>query len=477
MQRGIDMPHSLIFALDKTQSNEKGAGGSKTYRAIASTAALDRDKEVLLPKGVITENFLKNPVMLFIHQYKQVPVGKVTKIDVTKDAVSFEFEFADTEVAKEVQNLYDNGFMNAFSVGLYPQKSFWVEENTPEKFEVTYPDGSKDVIDLGAYKEKPHRVVTSWELLEISPVPVPSNPEALLLRAKEDILRKCVSENMSKGVQQIVSASLDLRLDDLKHLLDEFVADAKDVSVSSVIAYKETLVDVEKDWDPLRAQASLAKFATPDGKGDKDSIDWGLYAQGFAYVDLEHAEKLSSYKFAHHHVVDKDIVAIFKGVAKAMATLLKDKAGLGEDAKGVYEHLAAHYKDAGIECPEFDADYTEDQLKAIEEGTSWKSDESDNPEDPENVDDPADKGADDQALKEINNTLKEFDELIKLRFALLTDTLDTILDLVKQIKAAKSGDSEDPESDDDDPDAGDPEKSLEEQLKSLSDFLSSSSEK
>jgi len=467
------MSHSLIFSLEKTQSNVKsGDGSEKTYRAIASTAALDRDKEVLLPKGVLTENFLKNPVMLFIHNYKQVPVGKVTKIDVTKDAVAFEFSFADTEIAKEVQSLYDNGFMNAFSVGLYPQKSFWIDEGTPSKFEVTYPDGSKDVIDLGAYKEKPHRIVTSWELLEISPVPVPSNPEALLLRAKEDILRKCVDTNMSKGVQQIISASLDARLGDLKTLLDTFVAGAKDVSVSSVIEYKETLVDVEKDWDPLRAQASLAKYSTPDGSGEKDAIDWGLYSQGFAYVDLEHAEKLSSYKYAHHHVLDKNVVAIFKGVAKSMAQLLKDKASTSisvEDAKGVYDHLAAHYKDAGQECPAFDAEYSEDQLKAISEAGSWKTEDSENPED-ESGADPEDESS--LGLKEIVDVLKEHDELIKLRFALLTDTLDVILDTVKQIKVAKSNSSEGEGGDDDqDPEGADPEKSLEEQLKTLSQFL------
>jgi hypothetical protein len=474
------MTHSLIFSLEKAQSNEKGAEGSKTYRAIASTAALDRDKEVLLPKGVITENFLKNPVMLFIHNYKQVPVGKVTKIDVTKEAVSFEFEFAETDIAKEIKSLYDDGFMSAFSVGLYPQKSFWVDENSPQKFEVEYPDGTKDTIDLGSYKETPHRIVTSWELLEISPVPVPSNPEALLLRTKEDILRKCVESNMSKGVQQIVSASLDSRLVDLKDLLDHFISDAKGIAASSVIEYKETLVDCEKDWDALRAQASLAKFSTEDGKGEKENIDWGLYSQGFAYVDLDHAEKLSSYKYAHHHVIDKNVVAIFKGVAKSMAQVLKDKESLGDDAKGVYEHLASHYKDANIECPEFEVEYTEDQLKSIESGVSWKSEEEENtPEEntPEEQSDPDQKDDSSKALNAVTSSIKEFEEIMSLRLTLLTDTLDNILDLVKQIQKSKSSESTESSESDPEPDEDSPEKTLERELKTLSDFLSSNSEK
>jgi len=39
------------------------------YTAVASSDALDRDKEVLIPLGAVLDNFMKNPVMLYIHNY------------------------------------------------------------------------------------------------------------------------------------------------------------------------------------------------------------------------------------------------------------------------------------------------------------------------------------------------------------------------------------------------------------------------
>lgn len=475
------MSHSLIFSIDTKSTNEKGADSSKTYRAIASTAALDRDREVLLPKGAITENFMKNPVMLFIHQYKQVPVGKVTSINIDKDAVSFTFEFAETDLGKELKGLYDSGFMSAFSVGLYPQKSMWVDEQTPDAFEVTYPDGTKDTFDMTKYKVKPDRIVLAWELLEISPVPVPSNPEALLLRAKENVVRKSVENHLSKGASQILEASLDDKIKQVQSVIDGFFTSVKDAEPSNVVEYTKSSVDLEKSWDYLRAQASLAKWASSDGTGEKELIDWGLYSKGFAFVDIKNAEKLSSYKYAHHTIVDKEMVAVYKGVTKAMADVLASKEALGSDAKGVYEHLACHYEDAGQKCPPFEGDYTEDQLKAIAEGKSWetKSDESEESGESDQTEESPEQTSDKSARKldEILSTLVEFEEVIRLRFALLADTLDSIHSEIKSLKTSEektTDEDAESESESDSEESEDKSISLDEQLKSLNDFLKSS---
>jgi hypothetical protein len=453
----------LIFSLDKTVT-EKGTVGSNIYKAIASTAALDRDREVLVPKGAVTDSFMKNPVMLMIHNYKQVPIGKVLSIDITKDAVSFSFTFADTEDGNELKGLYDTGFMNAFSVGLYPLKSMWIEDQTPDQFEITNTDGTKDTFDLTKYKIKPQRVVLSWELLEISPVPVPSNPEALLIRAKEDIIRKTVEGQLSKAAGQLLEYRIDKQIETIKFAFDSDLEKLSSLKSSNVIEYVKTPIDVEKSWDGLRAQASLAKWSSSDESGEKDLINWGEYARGFAYVNVDKADKLSSYKFTHHHVIDKEVVAIFKGVAKSMASLLSSKEVYGDDAKSIYEHLAEHYKDAVKECPPFEDNYTEDQLKAIADGLDWtvKSD----PENESNEDDASKDPVElvsDKKLDQILETLVEFDEVIRLRFTLMADTLDAIHGDVKSLSTSEE------KSDDEDPDTS--ENVIEDQLKSLTEFL------
>ena len=457
----------LIFSLDKTV-NEKSSTGGKVYKAIASTAALDRDREVLIPKGAVTEQFMKNPVMLMIHNYKQVPVGKVLSIDVTKEAVSFTFEFADTKEGNELKGLYDTGFMSAFSVGLYPLKSMWVDEQTADQFEVVGTDGSKDTFDMTKYAVKPQRIVLSWELLEISPVPVPSNPEALLIRAKEDVIRKSVEGHLSKGAAQILEHNLDRQIKEIQESFKSGIDNLETLESSNVIEYVKTAVDTEKAWDVMKATASLAKWASSDGTGEKETIDWGTFSRGFAFVDLSNAEKLSSYKFAHHQVLDKELVAVFKGVAKAMASLLSQKDSYGADAADIYAHLEQHYNDAGKTCPAFDADYTEDQIKSIGDGLDWNNSDESSKENEE-----IEKTLDDaDVLDKLDKVLEvfvEFDEVIRLRFALMADTLDTIGSDVKSLALFKEKTIDEPEEKEDE----NVDSSVEEQLKSLTNFLKS----
>jgi hypothetical protein len=74
------------------------------------------------------------------------------------------YEFADT-----VARLVDAGYLKTQSVGFIPKK---------------WEDGDFDEDD----KKKPRRTYTKQELLEISIVPVPSNPNALMNAVKEGVI-------------------------------------------------------------------------------------------------------------------------------------------------------------------------------------------------------------------------------------------------------------------------------------------------
>jgi len=139
---------------------------ARTLTAYVSTNATDRMDEVLEPKGADLKNFRKNPVVLFGHDYNSPPIGRAQWIK--RDAVGLlsKVEFANTEFAKEIFNLYKDGFMKAFSVGFIPQE--WED---------------------GDGKKKASRTYTKWELLEYSAVPVPANPEALMLAMEKGILK------------------------------------------------------------------------------------------------------------------------------------------------------------------------------------------------------------------------------------------------------------------------------------------------
>lgn len=366
------MKHSVAFALKqgaKTVKGEEG-GEAEVYSAIASTSALDRDKEVLLPKGCIIEQFMKNPVMLRIHDHRHVSVGKVLEVRVDKDSVEFDFIFADTDDGKELQSLYDKGFMNAFSVGLYPKQYVWIDEDTPKKFEVEVADGSKQMIDLEKYKEMPWAVVNKWELLEISPVPVPSNPEALLLRAKDSVVRKYMGQGAGKSaVAQLLEHQFDARVKSLTRDLKDFMSDISDAEPSSIIEYEKTDTDKDMEWDSGVADSEVAVWASKGGTGEKEDMDWGKYATAFAQVNVAKADKFTSYKFLHHGVKDGELVAVWGGVAAAMSDLLGGKSRMEEgEAKAIYDHLSKHYEDFGEQAPDFDKDYSKEELEEITAG-------------------------------------------------------------------------------------------------------------
>lgn len=129
------------------------------YRAIASTDVVDRYGDIVDQAGIDVSNYMKNPVMLWAHNGSAdgaslIPVAKCLAWDTSqpgKSIVDFEFNSPQgSPLAPFIQNSYENGFLNALSIGFLANER---EGNT----------------------------ITSSEILEVSFVPVPANQEALRL--------------------------------------------------------------------------------------------------------------------------------------------------------------------------------------------------------------------------------------------------------------------------------------------------------
>lgn len=136
--------------------------------AIASTESLDRDGEIILPSAFKNSlpAYMKNPVILACHHHrlqdgKSPVVGKAVRAWIEKKSLFVIIEFAETELAKEYWHLYSNKYQRALSVGFRPKQ--WEDELR----------GGQRV-----------RVYKEVELLEISCVPIGSNPDALSRSAK-----------------------------------------------------------------------------------------------------------------------------------------------------------------------------------------------------------------------------------------------------------------------------------------------------
>lgn len=416
---------------------------------IASTAGLDRDDEVLLPQGADVRHFMTNPVMLQIHAYGQPTVAKVHRLKVDDAQIAMAYEFAQTDAGKEYQTLYDTGFQRAFSVGFIPREYVMINEKTPDKLEVELPTFDEAIadqdaeegkaataepikvsLDLSTYPRRPRAVYTHWELLEVSPVPVPSNPEALAMRGVAEVMRKCVDQDQRAFVR---SALLE-EFRDLQGPIDDWLQEIQEREFRGAVASHSTPLDLEAAWDASAARAALARWASSDGSGSKETIEWGKFARGFAHFDSDNVTNFTAYKLPHHTVRDGQLVAIWRGVTAAMAALLGARGGVdvGGQEQAVWNHLARHYRDAERDPPALNRDYSEAELKAIEEGM-WPVEKELPPEEP--VAPPSDETATEPTLADVvaavdrgfetlTNALLEQEDALHIRISVLADSIE-----------------------------------------------------
>jgi len=204
-----------FFARVKQIDNE-----SRSLEAIASTADLDRDEEIILPSAFVgtIASFKANPVILAAHQHRLASgsspvIGSAIpeSIQINDKEVNFKMRFASTVLGEEYWQLYKDNHMKAFSVGFIPIKGNWREDKGKRVF-----------------------VHEEIELLEISAVPVPSN-RAALARSKtfyeepdQQDLKSYIDDKLNAFSKEIsaLRESIESSLEEIKSLLvpgsDEF---------------------------------------------------------------------------------------------------------------------------------------------------------------------------------------------------------------------------------------------------------------
>lgn len=274
-----------------------------TFEVIATTDDTDRDGEVIRADGWDFEPYKKNPIVLWAHNFYEMPIGKVTEIVREDNKIIAKGIFAPTEKAQEVRKVYDGKFLNTVSVGFIP-------------------------------RQREANVITRAELLELSFVPVPANPNAIAVRRAVEEL----SAKMFKG---------------------------------AVESHEPPKADEGLDWDADQATSRLRKWASSDESGQPDTIDWEKYAKGFGWYDSENNETFGAYKLPHHDIIDSELKVVWRGVAAAMTALLGGRGGTDipeNDMDAVYAHLAKHYAQFEKEAPEKSMDKAspEETIAAME---------------------------------------------------------------------------------------------------------------
>lgn len=409
--------HTKAEFVSKANEPEEGV----IEAIVGSSNVLDRMGDVIDQAGWDLKNFMKNPVILWGHNVREErpPIGKALKVWLTGDKKAgtgkqqlmfkVKFDLQDSFAAEIFRKIKD-GFLNTVSVGFIPLER---EDNT----------------------------YTKAELLELSVVPVPANPEAVVqLRhmgistiemkdvldpeaIKEDEKVEEVEEKDEVETEKVEGEVVDDKKEEVEAEKteetesEETETEAEDEKVeeteSEESESEEEVVEddkkevesetkggkgsgrkpkpkypkdleadkTEKDKlaedleakldqaldDKLEGRELVGKGVIPfkgyetlpestewDGPGEVAKAEIEDLKIMATWFDAEKPEAKSSYKLAHHRQMDKKVV--WRGVAAAMASLLGARGGVkvpDNDRKGIYDHLAKHYKQYDKEVPEY----------------------------------------------------------------------------------------------------------------------------
>lgn len=175
----VDNPDEAI--LDRKTATVKQTDLKEGERAITqyvSTRDMDRDNEVLMPKGCILSQFKKAPQVLWGHNYNEPPIGKDEWIEVDERGIKCKTIYAETVRGEELWTLRKGGFLKTSSVGFIPletvRKGKDGFDKLVTKLESEWPEFKKT-------KDKVQNIIKKWLLLEHSDVSVPANINALTL--------------------------------------------------------------------------------------------------------------------------------------------------------------------------------------------------------------------------------------------------------------------------------------------------------
>jgi len=241
-----------------------GGPEDRTLEFVGSTADVDRYGDIIEVAGWDVKNYMKNPVFLWAHDYTQPPVGKAIMVKKSEeDGLTFRIQFASPEeyaFADTIYKLYLGGYLKATSVG------FQGLEREPIV-------GKKD--EQGYQEHTGFRYLKS-ELYELSAVPVPANPNAVMMAVQKGV----ISEDQARLFQPpepSPSSDLDQRLVELG--LEPLSEDTVPALCALVYALKAELVDLaeappvkfdlvlsEEQLEKIRAELELKTGVTLETK-------------------------------------------------------------------------------------------------------------------------------------------------------------------------------------------------------------------
>lgn len=202
---------------------EKATGKALAYgefETVVSNSAEDRYYEKILVEGIDLKQIKKNPTVLWGHDYRGLPIGKITKIWVDNGNLMARIKLSveKYDFAKQVYDLILDGAINAVSLGGQVKK--WNDDYT---------------------------VIEQLELYEVSVVPVGAHRDALITersvgKEKAATLRKSFADFEKEAALDKIKL---MPQDEIKLHIDSL----KSLTSALELAYTQNSAETEEEGD------------------------------------------------------------------------------------------------------------------------------------------------------------------------------------------------------------------------------------
>lgn len=272
-----------------------------------TTGGVDRDNEIVRPDGVMLEQYLMNPVVLFGHDYHSIPVGKCEWIKRNTKGLFAKTVYNKTALAQEIYALAVDGFPLAVSIGFVPLE--YINRGNPE-FQKEIDDCIKNGWVTKDAAESVRCIYTKVLLLEYSDVPVPSNPEALQIAVSKGWVKpETAAKNLTEKEKK------EMTLEEARRIVKEAekTENIKDhrITAEGVKCFKDAM---EASKSALAGCEDMSSGMAEHGKGHKALLDAAVKA----YKEVLDTAKEESTKSKKETPLIEKIDAAHKCVMKCV---------------------------------------------------------------------------------------------------------------------------------------------------------------
>ena len=150
----------FIKEMEDTKVEDSGQ-----FEMIISTEHEDRSGEIVMQDGIDTANYLRNPIVLWAHDYSSMPVAVTDSLrtEVIKGVKSTiaTGRFAPTEFGQELRKMYEQKFANTSSIGFMALE---MQENKITKSQLL--EWSFVPVPCNAFAERMKEVGINIEMLK-----------------------------------------------------------------------------------------------------------------------------------------------------------------------------------------------------------------------------------------------------------------------------------------------------------------------